>query len=192
MPTCSPPTLPRADTPARPEPRCPPGRARRRGAPASVWLAVLLVAACTHVRPPAVPERQLALRVALPLTAVAREEVVRFIAAGGRLGEDGTAERLPAAVEAEFGALLDALRDTTALRFDQLEGRIRQVIAAAERKTPVIDATEEYPDEVGRVGYLLGNFWFVFYAKKEDAAGPLPASQWRFTRLAVFRDRPPA
>jgi hypothetical protein len=192
MPTGSLPTLPRAATSARREPRCPPGGGRRHGAAASVWLAVLFVAACAPVRPAAVPERQLALRVALPLTAAAREEVVRFIAAGGRLGEDGTAERLPAAVEAEFGALLDALRNDAVLRFDQLEGRIRQLIPAAERKTPVIDATEEYPDEVGRVGYLLGNFWFVFYAQKEDAAGPLPASQWRFVRLAVFRDRPPA
>jgi hypothetical protein len=192
MSTGSPPTLPRADTSACPELRCPPGRPCRRGAPAAVWLAVLLVAACTHVRAPAVPERQLALRVALPLTAVAREEAVRFISAGGRLGKDGTAERLPAAVEVEFGALLDALRDAAALRFDQLEGRVRRLIPAAERKTPVIDATEEYPDEVGRVGYLLGNFWFVFYAQKEDAAGPLPATQWRFTRLVIFRDRPPA
>jgi hypothetical protein len=189
MPTL-PPATRRAKTIASPKPPGPPAGARwPRGAPASIWLVALLVVAC--VRPLAVPERQITLRVALPLTTTSREQVVLFIAAGGRLGDGSTLVRPLPAVEAEFAALLDALRDAATLRFDEIEGRIRQLIPATEQKRPVIDATEEYPDEVGRVGYLLRNFWFVFYAQKESEAGPLPAREWRLTRLAVFRDRPP-
>ena len=160
----------------------------RRGAPAFTWLAVLLVAAC--VRPLAVPERQITLRVALPLSASSRAQVVLFIAAGGRLGDGGTVVQPLPAVEAEFGALLDALGGAATLRFDEVEGRIQPLIPAAERKRLVIDATEEFPDEVGRVGYLVRNFWFVFYAQKESAGDPLPAHEWRLSRVAVFRDRP--
>jgi hypothetical protein len=129
--------------------------------------------------------------VALPLTTETREQVMLFIAAGGRLGDGGTLVQPLPVVETEFGALLDALRDAATLRFDEIDGRVRQLIPAAERKRLVIDATEEYPDEVGRIGYLVRNFWFVFYAQKESADGPLPAREWRLSRMAVFRDRPP-
>src|SRR5262249_10724911 len=143
-------------------------------------------------RPLAVPERQITVRVALPLTAESREAVLQFIAAGGRLGDGGTLVQPLPAVEAEFGAWLDAFPDTAALRFDELDGRVRQLVPTVERQRLVIDATEEFPDEVGRVGYLVRNFWFVFYAQKETDDGPLPAREWRLARLVIFRDRPPA
>jgi hypothetical protein len=167
----------------------PAGTRWQRLAPASIWLVALLVTACAG--PLAVPERQLTLRVDLPLTPNARERVVLFIAAGGRLGDGGTLVQPIPAVEAEFGSVLDVLGGAAALRLDEFEGRLRQAIPAAEQSRLVIDATEEYPDEVGRVAYLLRNFWFVFYAQKESDAGPLPAREWRLTRLAVFRDRSP-
>jgi hypothetical protein len=191
MSTRPPSALPGTRTTASPAPPWPPaGLGRRAGAIASIGLVLLLVAACA--RPLAVPERELTLRVKLPLTAATREAVVLFIAAGGRrVDGGGTLVQPPSAVEGEFGALLDALRDTATLRFDGIASRVRTLIPSAEREAPVIDATEEFPDEVGRVGFLLRNFWFVFYAQKETEAGPLPASEWRVDRLAIFRDRPP-
>jgi hypothetical protein len=60
--------------------------------------------------------------------------VALFIAAGGRLGDGGTlVEPLPA-VEAQFGALLDALGGAATLRVDEIEGRIQPLIPAAERR----------------------------------------------------------
>jgi hypothetical protein len=117
--------------------------------------------------------------------------VVLFIAAGGRLGDGGTLVQPLPAVEAEFGALLDALRGSAPLRFAEIDGRVRQWMPGAERQQPVIDATEEFPDEAGRVGYLFRNFWFVFYARKETQAGPLPGQEWPLARLVVFRAGPP-
>lgn len=156
-------------------------------------ITLFIVAACAPVRPLAVREHQLTLRVALPLDEGGRGQIVEFIAASGRRDGGGTVVVPMQAVEKEFGRLLDLLKDPQNLRVPAFEQRLTRVIPPGGKETPVIDATEEYPDEVGRVAYLLQNFWFVFYAQRESQAGDaLPPEEWVFTRVAIFRDRPPA
>jgi hypothetical protein len=140
----------------------------------------------------AVPEQILALQEDLPLDQGKRDRIVRFIAAGGQQREGGTAAEPLQAVERDFGAFLDRLKDSPSLRFLEIEQRLSPPIPLGGRTAPVIDAREQYPDEVGRVAYLLHGFWFVFYARKESPAGdPLPDAQWTVRRIVVFRDRPP-
>lgn len=161
-----------------------------RGGPILVLL--LLIVACAGPRPLAVPERVLALRQDLPLDAVKRETVVSFIAAGGQLEEGSTVAVPIQAVEQDFGKVLDLLSDPQNLRFRDFEQRLSAVVPFDNRGMPVIDASEQYPDELGRVAYLLKNFWFAFYAQKESPEGdPLPGGQWTFKTVVLFRDRPP-
>jgi hypothetical protein len=170
-------------------------RAVRRRIPAwggSVVLLLLLAVACAAPRPLAVPEQVLALQEDLPLDQEKRDRIVRFIAAGGQQREGTTAAELLQAVERDFGKFVDRLKDSENLRFVELEQRLSPSTPLGDRTAPVIDAREQYPDEVGRVAYRLHNFWFVFYAQKESPAGdPLSATQWTVKRIVVFRDRPP-
>jgi len=153
---------------------------------------LLTAAACTSSRPLAVREQQLSLRLMLPLNDGTREKTVDFIAAGGRRSNGGTVTTPIQAVEKDFGKLLDMLKDTQNLRFSEFEQRFSPMITPNNREKPVIDAMEQYPDDLGRVGYLLQNFWFVFYAKKESPDGdPIPVKEWYFDRLVIFRDQPP-
>ena len=184
----------------RPEAVMPSSRRGPRGAAwgrfrcreASVVLFLLLVVACAAPRPLAVPERNLALQENLPFDQQARDRIVRFIAAGGQQREGETAAEPLQAVERDFGKLLDRLTGSQGLRFIEIEQRLFPSIPLGDRTAPVIDAREQFPDEVGRVAYLLRDFWFVFYAQKESAEGdPLPAAQWTVKRIVVFRDRHP-
>lgn len=155
-------------------------------------LLLFLVVACAAPRPLAVPEHILALREDLPLNDVTRARVVHFIAAGGQQREGGTAATPIPAVERDFGKVLDLLKEPHNLRFNDFERHLSAAGPLGDRQKPIIDAREEYPDELGRVAYLLRNFWFVLYAQKESPEGdPLPAEQWTFNRLTIFRDRPP-
>lgn len=157
-----------------------------------ILVLLLLIVACAGPRPLAVPERVLALRQDLPLDAAKRETVVNFIAAGGQLGEGSTVAVPVQAVEQDFGKVLDLLRDSQNLHVRDFEQRLSAVVRFDDRGTPVIDASEQYPDELGRVAYLLKNFWFAFYAQKESPEGdPLPGEQWTFKKVILFRDRPP-
>jgi hypothetical protein len=123
---------------------------------------------------------------------VKRETVVSFIAAGGQLEEGSTVAVPIQAVEQDFGKVLDLLSDPQNLRFRDFEQRLSAVVPFDNRGMPVIDASEQYPDELGRVAYLLKNFWFAFYAQKESPEGdPLPGGQWTFKTVVLFRDRPP-
>jgi hypothetical protein len=157
----------------------------------SVVCLLLMVAACGAPRPLAVPEQILALRTDLPLDDVRRKDIVQFIAAGGRrTGGDTAATPIPA-VEKDFGTWLDLLKDPRNLAFSGFASRLSSTVPLGDPEAPVIDAREEYPDELGRVAFLVHNFWFVLYASKESPEGdPLPVEAWTFTKMAVFRDRP--
>lgn len=158
----------------------------------SVILLLLLFVACAAPRPLAVPEQILALRTKLPLNAVTRKAVVTFIAAGGQQRDGGTAATPIPAVERDFGKLLVFLTNAQNLRFTDFEKRLSSAVPLDDREMPVIDARESDPDDLGRVAFLVHNFWFVFYADKESAEGdPLPAEKWTFNKVVVFRDRPP-
>jgi hypothetical protein len=140
----------------------------------------------------AVPEHILSLRENLPLNEVTRARVVDFIAAGGQQRAGGTGATPIPAVERDFGRVLDLLTGPNNLHFNDFERRLSAIGPLGDRERPIIDAREEYPDELGRVAYRLHDFWFVLYAQKESPDGdPLPAEQWTFTRLTVFRDRSP-
>lgn len=155
-------------------------------------LLLLLTVACAAPRPLAVPEQILALREDLPLNDVKRESIVKFIAAGGQQRDDGTVAMPIPAVEKDFGKLLDLLKDPQNLRFSRFAQRLSPTVPLGDPEAPVIDAREQYPDELGRVAFLMHNFWFVFYAQKESSGGdPLPVEEWTFRKVVVFRDRPP-
>jgi hypothetical protein len=157
-----------------------------------VVVLLLIVVACAAQRPLAVPEQILALREDLPLNDVTRERIVKFIAQGGQLREGSTAATPVPAVEKDFGKFLDLLKDPQNLRFSDFAQRLSPTVSLGDREVPVIDARQEQPDELGRVAYLLQNFWFVFYAQKESPEGdPLPSEKWTVKSITVFRDRPP-
>lgn len=167
------------------------GRRVLLGQSFAVFLLILLVA-CTAPRPLAVPEQLLAIREDLPLNDMTRERIVRFIAAGGQQQDGGTAAIPIPAVERDFGKLLDLLKDAQNLRFSGFEKRLASTVPLDDREMPVIDAQEKYPDDLGRLAFLVHNFWFVFYAQKESSDGdPLPVERWTFDKMVVFRDRPP-
>lgn len=158
----------------------------------SLVLLLLMAVACTAPRPLAVPEQLLAIREDLPLNDVTRERVIRFIAAGGQQQDGGTAATPIPAVQRDFGKLLDLLKDAQNLRFSGFEKRLASSVPLDDREMPVIDAQEKYPDDLGRLAFLVHNFWFVFYAQKESSDGdPLPVEKWMFDKMVVFRDRPP-
>lgn len=159
---------------------------------ASLVLVLLLIVACAAPRPLAVPEQILTLREDLPLGDSTRARVVHFIAAGGQQREEGTVATPIPVVERDFGTFLDLLRKPQNLRFIDFEQRLSAAVRLEGREFPVIDARRRHPDELGRVAYLLHNFWFVFYAHKESPEGdPLSAEMWTFDKMVVFRDRPP-
>lgn len=158
----------------------------------SLVLLLLMAVACTAPRPLAVPEQLLAIRENLPLNEVTRERIVIFIAAGGQQQDGGTAATPIPAVEKDFGKLLDFLKDGQNLRFSSFEERLASLVPWDDREMPVIDAQERYPDDLGRLAFLVHNFWFVFYAQKESPDGdPLHKDQWTLHKIVVFRDRPP-
>ena len=140
-----------------------------------VWIVATLViglAAC-HAR--YVPVREARFRtemtrgerLQLPLTAPAREKLLRFLRAGGDTGRIGNTLVDPTA-EARYGPLLDRLADPTPLTIaDLTEKRALKKWLSGAVLRQVIDAREESPPAMSPVAVADGRYWWIFYPRQK-------------------------
>jgi len=118
-------------------------------------------------------------RIKLPLTAEARDRLLKFLKAGGDTDRIGMDIVDPGA-ESRYTPLLDLLSNPVNLALEDLTQR--QTYAKWFGKSmvrQVIDAREDSPPAIDPVAVTDGKYWWVFYHHQK-----------RFTELLVIKAIP--